>query len=137
MNEIYWITRFDAINTVCIAAFVIGLCLSVLVGIIYYLINGQEIYDRARGNETKCEEERGYLQTCKNFLKISVTIAIISCLLMVFIPTTKEAMAIYGIGGTIDYIKQNPTARKLPDKCVNALDKWVESWSEKKDSIKK
>ena len=25
---------------------------------------------------------------------------------------------------TIDYIKQNPTTKKLPDKCINALDKW-------------
>ena len=30
-------------------------------------------------------------------------------------------MAIYGLGGTIDYIKSNDRAKKLPDKVVNAL----------------
>jgi len=52
----------------------------------------------------------------------------------VFIPTKKDALLIYGVGGTIDYIKQNPTAKQLPDKCVKVLDKWVDNWST--DSIK-
>ena len=34
---------------------------------------------------------------------------------------------IYGVGGTIDYIKSNGTAKQIPDKCVKALDKWVEN----------
>lgn len=45
----------------------------------------------------------------------------------IFIPTKNEALLIYGVGGTIDYIKSNDTAKQLPDKCVKALDKWVEN----------
>ena len=26
------------------------------------------------------------------------------------------------------YIKSNDTAKQLPDKCINALDKWVDSY---------
>ena len=54
---------------------------------------------------------------------------------MVFTPTTKQALLIYGVGGTIDYIQANPTAKQLPDKCINALDKWVDTWNteEKKE----
>lgn len=48
----------------------------------------------------------------------------------VFVPTTKDAMLIFGVGGTIDYIKSNETINKLPEKCVNALDAWVESITE-------
>lgn len=48
----------------------------------------------------------------------------------IFIPTTNEALLIYGVGGTIDYIKSNNTAKQLPDKCVKALDKWVENLNE-------
>lgn len=51
----------------------------------------------------------------------------------IFVPTTKEALMIYGIGGTIDYLKENPTAKQLPDKCVNALDKWADSWVNEED----
>lgn len=32
--------------------------------------------------------------------------------------------------GTIDYVKSNETAKQLPDKCVKALDKWVDNLNE-------
>ena len=74
----------------------------------------------------------------KKLLKVVVPVFTISLLIEVFIPTTKEALVIYGVGGTVDYLKANPTAKKLPDKCINALDKWVDSFStEKNDSTKK
>ena len=65
-----------------------------------------------------------------------IPILSISTVLLVLVPTTKQALLIYGVGGTVDYLKQNPTAKQIPDKCINALDKWVDSWTEKKDSIK-
>ena len=43
---------------------------------------------------------------------------------------------IYGIGGTIDYIKSNETAKQLPDKCIKALDKLVDNLNEKKQENK-
>ena len=49
----------------------------------------------------------------------------------IFIPTSKEAMLILGVGGTIDYIKKNETIQQIPDKCINALDAWVDSLTEK------
>lgn len=45
----------------------------------------------------------------------------------IFIPTTNEALLIYGVGGMIDYIKSNDTAKQLPDKCVKALDKYLDN----------
>ena len=33
---------------------------------------------------------------------------------------------IYGLGGTLDYIKSNEVAKQLPDKCIIALDKYLE-----------
>ena len=34
---------------------------------------------------------------------------------------------VYGVGGTIDYIKSNDTAKQIPDKCVKALDKYLDN----------
>lgn len=48
----------------------------------------------------------------------------------IFIPTTNEALLIYGVGGTIDYVKSNKTAKQLPDKCIKALDKWADNINE-------
>jgi len=69
----------------------------------------------------------------KKWVKIFATIEIISTLGTVFIPSQKELLAIYGIGGTIDYIKSNDTAKQLPDKCINALDKWADSYVKKEN----
>ena len=43
-------------------------------------------------------------------------------------------MLIYGVGTTIDYVKQNNTLQQIPDQCINALDAWVESLTEKESN---
>lgn len=134
MNEIYWITRFDGINTIFITFLVISTIASALF-IIVYIVN--------YCNEQECsgvykEEYKSYQKLGTKFLKITIPIFIVSCLGVIFVPTTKQALLIYGVGGTIDYVKTNPTAKQLPDKCIKALDGWVDSWNiEKNDSTKK
>ena len=54
----------------------------------------------------------------------------------IFIPTTKEAVIIYGVGNTIDYLKSNKTAGKLPDKALKVLDLYLDKeLKEESDSI--
>lgn len=36
-------------------------------------------------------------------------------------------LLIYGVGTTLDYLQDNEKVQQLPDKCVDALDAWVES----------
>lgn len=54
----------------------------------------------------------------------------------VFTLSTKSMYMIYGVGGTIDYLKENETAKQLPDKVVMALDKWVDSQIEDENEDK-
>ena len=138
MNELYWITRFDAINTIALILFVLAIVASVIFLICLYAANGQKIYDESRDYTSSAKEMEGYVKTCKKSLSISVPCLVILALVLVFTPTTKQAFVIYGVGGTVDYLKSNPTAKQLPDKCFKALDKWVDSWNTegKKDSIK-
>jgi len=125
MSEIYWITRFDPINT-CATVFLV---LSAIVTTFFIISTIISMVDKDSEKE---------LNLCKKCLKISSSVLVICILIEVFVPTTKQALLIYGVGGTIDYIKANPVAKQLPDKCVNALDKWVDSWNikEENDSIK-
>ena len=125
MGEIYWITRFDPINT-CATIFLV---LSAIVTAFFIISTLMAIAE---------EDSEKEINLCKKCLKISSSILVVCILIEVFVPTTKQALLIYGVGGTIDYIKANPVAKQLPDKCVNALDKWVDSWNikEENDSIK-
>lgn len=135
MNEIYWITRFDGINTIFITFLVISTIASALF-IIVYIVN---YCNEQECSEVYKEEYKSYQKLGTKFLKITIPIFIVSCLGVIFVPTTKQALLIYGVGGTIDYVKTNPTAKQLPDKCIKALDKWVDSWAveEKKSDDKK
>lgn len=130
MNEIYWVTRLDAFNTVFTVIIVIsGIIFSI--SAIGYLANKcSEIeYDY------KKEELKGYSNICKRFWKYSSMFLLFGILGSVFTPTTKQGLLIWGVGGSIDYLKSNPTAKQIPDKCIVALDKWVDSLSP--DSTKK
>lgn len=112
MTEIYWLTRLESIHTFCeIMLAFIGVFL-VIAAISY--MSGMDF----GGEETIGKIKKG--------VKISLVLVFFLTMVKLFVPTTNEALMIYGVGGTIDYIKTNPTAKELPDKCMKALDKWME-----------
>lgn len=123
MNEIYWITRLDAIN-VLLAVF---LLISIVV-FVYYLVgflsNGGDIDEVFTKND---------FRVFKTFFFSSTLLSIA----VVFTPSEKDMFMIYGIGGTIDYIKSNDTAKQIPDKCINALDKFIDEYVNEDNNEKK
>lgn len=125
MNEIYWITRLDGICgfLTFIAVF------SVVATVVLFFIgllkrNEADIY--REGSQT-LEQHIETSKMCLYFAKRCAIIFFVSVSINFFIPTTNEALLIYGIGGTIDYIKSNETSKQLPDKCVKALDKYLDN----------
>ena len=128
MNEIYWITRLDAIcnflNTIAVLSFVI----SVVIGA-FAMCNRFEADDYEEGGKYyNC-----YMQRFKiflNYFKRSIIVTLVLTVINIFIPTKNDALLIYGVGGTIDDIKSNETAKQLPDKYIKALDKWVDNLNE-------
>ena len=125
MNEIYWITRLDAIC--CIFIFIYVSSSFVLLVSFYLALSSRddaETYKEYSGCWDKYMQ--GYKKWMRN-AKICAVAFFVSVLMNIFIPTTNEALLIYGVGGTIDYIKSNDTAKQLPDKCVKALDKYLDN----------
>ena len=125
MNEIYWITRLDAI---CAFLWIVSLLSFLLLGILLFVAKISKI--NAENDEENCEDWNEYMQRykeCMRYAKIGVIVFLVSVFINTFIPTTKQALLIYGVGGTIDYIKSNDTSKQLPDKCVKALDKYLDN----------
>lgn len=119
MNTLYWINVLGNLNDVCILIFII----SALLGITFILVTVFH-EDDIKADLSKV----GY----KRFVKVRNTnciALIISTLVLVFLPTKNQLYIIYGVGGTIDYLKENPTAKELPDKCIKALDTWVDNFN--------
>ena len=75
------------------------------------------------------EEDKKNFKTAKRLLTKTTLVFLIFVLGLTFTPTKKDCLAIYGLGGTIDYVKSNDKAKKLPDKVIDALDMYLEEKS--------
>lgn len=109
MNEIYWITRLDAIQTLAIiAVFILGVftCLHIIIWVI--------------------EDDEENKPKLKNIILKFAAYISIPIFLLVFIPSKRDMLMIIGIGGTIEYLKSNDTAKELPDKVIMAIDKFLD-----------
>lgn len=118
MNEIYWITRLDTVNIILLISLIVGCIIAIIATITILSMRNEYSHD---------EEDDNYI-LAKKVLKVSSIVTSIICLLFIFTPTQKQALIIWGVGGTIDYIKSNETAKQLPDKCIQALDKFVDEY---------
>ena len=134
MNEIYWITRLDAICNFLIAVAVVSFLISAVTGFLA-MCNKFDAGDYEEGGK--------YYNCCMQKFKMFLSYfkrftfaLIVVCSINFFIPTTNEALMVYGIGGTIDYVKSNKTAKQFPDKYIKALDKWVDNLNEEKHENK-
>ena len=118
MSEIYWISRLDYICNLFIV-------LSIVFGVIVVVGGFTLIVADKSDNDYPV-----ILKTVnKSLLMFSCSI-----LVVIFLPNTKQAYMIWGLGGTIDYIKSNETVQKLPDKTVQCLDKFIDKYLNEEDS---
>lgn len=120
MNEIYLITRLDLISG-WLTGFAVVAGITTFISIVLYIANRSEYEMYGREGDKRWE------LFCGKLFKISLPCFFIFVVSSILTPTTNEAMLIYGVGTTIDYVKQNNTLQQIPDKCINALDAWVDS----------
>lgn len=112
MKELYLLTILDGLNDFLVVLTILG---GILGGV------GLFAYIMYRLVE---QEEH---PTLKKWGITSICIALFCSLANVFVPTTQQAMMIYGVGTVVDYVQTNEDIKQLPDKCVQALDMWVDN----------
>ena len=112
MNELYWIERLDAVNVTFV--------------IIQIFPKLYMIYEYIESNVVSYTEKQCIDKGIYKAKKVSYVIIAISLLILIFTPTTKEMYRIIGIGETINYLRQNEASKELPDKCIKALDLFLD-----------
>lgn len=119
MSEIYWITTLGNISNAGIVFFVLSLIILVVssVGVMI----------------CKSDKDESGEELAKKFLKYTISPFVISLLIAVFVPSTKQMYLIYGLGSTLDYIQSSDKAKKLPDKAVEALTRYLDSIEKEKE----
>lgn len=114
ISHMYWITRLSLIHDAFLFVFIIATTVAFLTGVIVFLSIGDDKDDYACFKRVK-----------KCFITAIVAV-VLNGVGLVFVPKTNEALLIYGVGTTIDYVDNNETIKQLPDKAVQALDKYLD-----------
>ena len=114
ISHMYWITRLSSIYDAFLFVFIIAAIVAGFTGIIILLIGDDK-------DDNVC------FKRVKKYFITAVVAVVLSGIGLVFIPKTNEALLIYGVGTTIDYVDSNETIKQLPDKAVQALDKYLDS----------
>ena len=111
MSELYWLCVLGKLHNFGDVVFILSII--VLFGLgLWTLMFGSD-YDEP-------------FEKIKRKVKCSIYALVFGATICVFIPSTKSLLIIYGVGGTIDYLKENKDANKIPDKCIKALDKYLD-----------
>lgn len=113
MNTLYWLTVLGELKNFLLIIALISSIVTVICFIAYLA-----------GDNFGTGKTRSLIKKCTSIIFASL-------LLSAFIPSKGELYMMYGLGNTIDYLKENPTAKQLPDKCIKAIDKWVDNLKEK------
>lgn len=120
MSTLYWITVIGKIRILAQVALFCFFVIACLTGICAGINKG--------------EDDKASHALFKIFRRSSI-VTLISLLIVIFAPSTKELYTIYGVGTVIDYTKDNKEVQKLPNNAVKALNIWLENVNkEKKDS---
>lgn len=121
ISHMYWITRLSSIHDAFLFVFIIAATVAFLTGVVVLLIgDDKDAYD--------C------FKYVKKYFITAVVAVILSGMGLVFVPKTNEALLIYGVGTTIDYVDNNETIKRLPDNAVQALDKYLDSLNKDSES---
>lgn len=113
MSELYWLNVLGNLNGFCRFFMVLSIIAFVVCVIFYFVSQDEDLYSLTSKSIAK-------------FIRFTLfPILIISTIGNTFIPDTKTLYVIYGVGGTLDYLKENKTAKQIPDKAILALDKYL------------
>lgn len=128
MKEMYWISVIGNVGDVSeVMIFFCGICILLFGSFAAILDSGVSGF----GDEVEAQGTR----FLKKATKTSFVVGIISVFIAIFVPGEKQLYRITGIGMTIDYIKGNNAVKQLPDKCIDALEAWVDSIKEDKEEL--
>lgn len=110
MSELYWLGVLGNLHAFCVVLAILAAFAFLALG--FSLLMSDDVYE--------------FPPSIKKVFKYSIFVFVFGIIMATFIPSTKNLLIIYGVGGTIDYVKENKDANKIPDKCIKALDKYLD-----------
>lgn len=113
MNELYWISVIGKLHI----AFGVSIGISLL--FLAFVILGEGDVD---------EDSKSISYTCKFYM----ICALVFALCTILTPNKKELYLIYGAGTILDYCEGDSKVKEIPDKAIEALNRYLDSIAEDK-----
>lgn len=142
MQELYWLSVIGNIGGVATVFMVLSVAVAIIATAHSITMDTDESGEKYRFDypysskrnpkavENHIAEVKRDKHVTKLALRISIPVAAVSLIAFMFIPTTRQLCAIYGVGSVIDCVKADSTATQLPHKAIVALDKYLEKMGE-------
>ena len=115
MSELYWISVIGKLNTFFWIMFGISVAAAAILFILYFT----------------SDYEDDYIKLAKP-IKLTIISTIVCGLCGIIIPGKNEVYFIYGAGTIVDYCKDGPKVKEIPDKAIDALNRYLDSITEDK-----
>ena len=116
MSELYWISVIGKLHTFFWIMFGISVAAGVILFILYFT----------------SDYEDDYIKLAKP-IKLTIISTIVCGLCGIILPGKNEACFIYGAGTIVDYCKENSKVKEIPDKAIDALNRYLDSIAEDKN----
>ena len=122
MSELYWIIL---LGKVCVLS---GLVMFVtgFITVIAWIVSVVK-FVKTGGIESEYNSDWFCYKTARSIALKSFTACLIAAAIVVFTPSRNQMYMIVGVGTAIDYVQESESVKQLPDKCVDALNRWVDS----------
>lgn len=117
MKFIYLINVVDNIHTLLIIALIIFGACAVIRGLV--ILIGMDVDDADK-------EFEDFIYRCKSKMWKFIWAFLGTFLIFCFIPSKQTMYEIFGIGTVIDYVQSNENVKKIPDKCIEAVNLWLD-----------
>ena len=118
MWAIYLITRLDTILGLSWTTLAVALATIFTCALAYAFVKGNYDEEESRASLAKI------MKSCIPFIVISALICIVT-------PTTKEAVVIYAGGKTIEYVEEHNEILETPDKVAKLANTYLDNLTEK------
>lgn len=118
MCELYWISIIGKLNTL----FWILFGTSIIACLVFLVLYFDDDYKKEYAKFRKP-------------IKLTIISLIVCGLGGIITPGRNEAYFIYGAGTIVDYCKDNQKVKEIPDKAIDALNRYLDSISEKENKL--
>lgn len=129
-SNLYWFTRLSAITTALETILIVSGILAaaaLIFWIVIYLSDPEYMTDEEEG-------KKRYLRLGSKTLWISTIVFVVGLIGRTFTPTTSEALIIYGVGESVEYLQHNKDAVQIPEKALQALNKYLDEAIEDREN---